>query len=85
MSKGIEDARALLGDHISILAADTRYDPGQSNLKEEAVRQAADEYALAVLRDTPGCFFNFEDEHICPEVIQEWLDEQEARIRRLQQ
>ena len=83
MSKAIEDTRAILGERIAILADDTRYDPGVSNVREKDVRDAADDYARAVLGNMPPYFFNIEDDHICPEAIQEWLDDQDECITRL--
>ena len=83
MNKSIEDARALLGVQIALLAHDTRYDPGQTNLLEENVLDAADDYARAVLGDMPDYFDNGEDNHICPDAINKWVDKQNDQIQRL--
>ena len=84
MSKSIEDTRALLGERIAILAAEAAGTSiRQTNLMRQDVRDAADAYALSVLLDMPAHFFNFEDEHICPDDIGDWVDDQHDCIVRL--
>lgn len=51
MAESIEDARALLGEHIAVLQYHRGDDPGYRNVLGDRVRLAADAYALAVLEE----------------------------------